>query len=684
MSTLMKLFLLITIIVSHTFIAMGQYDIIWEESMTGTVSLDDWILDGTVESKADTYCPILNENCWQLCGDNSVGIVNKYLYRTASTLNYEQIQLIYSVSTQGMNTADATQYCELSFSTMDIATDKWTVIGQYQHTDRLVDETYNFEQGISNQQQLIIRIMAQPNSGGSDCCRIRDFALKGIPITAQNTPNPTTKEPTTTTKAPTTKEPTTRQPTTTPPTTKEPTTRQPTTTPPTTKTPTTAITAQEPTTKAPTTKAPTTKQPTTKAPTTKDPTTRHPTTSAPTTKQPTTTTIQPTTTTTTTTKQPTTTTTQSTTKQPTTTTQHTTKQATSTAHPTTTTQAKSTAFFDTTSTIIESEARTDAGSGKVDFPITIDAQTVAIIILLILIIVISAFYCTKKARKRIKKQPTQEFEFGEFGPSTEIPMDDVPTLTEWTNNRIRMGVPSNTGTAVRPKLKNNNSSSVSSSFRRKFESFHPMHRVHEPHSMLKEDGCEIVPGSLPKGAPNIHQNDSLDVDCIWIDMERDKDEMTEPGGEGTGVSRQTSIQTNVEQEGVFMQTGKGMVKLPQMNGNQLRSLSIMSEGRVRNRIVCGVNANIAMPHHMRITKQNGMNAMHMTPQVHKYDHDSIAVPQHMHNTKKNEQATPNMNNKEYSMHCNEEYKHNDDAYALPSSSMTKSTRTVPPVNKLCT
>eukprot|EP01083_Nonionella_stella_P174413 604520_1 len=95
----------------------------------------------------------------------------------------------------------------------------------------------------------------------------------------------------------------------------------------------------------------------------------------------------------------------------------------------------------------------------------------------------------------------------------------------------------NPRTVVRPKLNENNSSSVSSSLRRKFESFHPMHRVPEPHSMLQEDACEIVPRSIPKGAPNIHQSSSIDVDYL----ERQKDEMTEPGGEHTQNSKITEL-----------------------------------------------------------------------------------------------------------------------------------------------
>eukprot|EP01084_Bolivina_argentea_P100737 180766_1 len=204
-----------------------------------------------------------------------------------------------------MNAADASQFCELSFTT-DITADQWTVIDTFQHLDRLVDATYNFGNDASDQQQLTLKIRAQPNYSGTDCCRVRDFALKGVPITTTTTTKqPTTKQPTSNpTQKPTTKDPTqqpTKQPTTRPLTTKQPTkqpTKGPTTTEP-TKQPTKQPTTRQPTTKQPSTTQPTTKQPTT---TTKQPTTKQPTTKQPTTKQPT---IKPATTKQPTTKQPT-------------------------------------------------------------------------------------------------------------------------------------------------------------------------------------------------------------------------------------------------------------------------------------------------------------------------------------------------------------------------------------------
>eukprot|EP01083_Nonionella_stella_P017111 47822_1 len=224
---------MMVIIVSQIVIVMGQSDIIWQEQMTGTVALDNWNTNGTVTSTSDSYCPIQYQNCWELCGD-SANVASKYLYRTASTIDYEQIQLGYSVSTRGMNTADPSQYCELSFTT-DITADQWTVIGTFQHVDRLVNATYTFGNDASDQQQLTIKIRAQPNYSGSDCCRVRDFALKGVPITAtttnkESTNLSTTKQPTKQpTKGPTTTEPTkqpTKQPTTRQPTTKQPSTTQ--------------------------------------------------------------------------------------------------------------------------------------------------------------------------------------------------------------------------------------------------------------------------------------------------------------------------------------------------------------------------------------------------------------------------------------------------------------------------
>eukprot|EP01083_Nonionella_stella_P284025 966785_1 len=73
---------------------------------------------------------------------------------------------------------------------------------------------------------------------------------------------------------------------------------------------------------------------------------------------------------------------------------------------------------------------------------------------------------------------------------------------------------------VCPKLKWNNPSSVSSCLRRTFESFGPLHQVSEPHCMAEEDECEIIPGSLPKRAPNIDQSDSKRVNQVVKEFEQ--------------------------------------------------------------------------------------------------------------------------------------------------------------------
>ena len=157
--------------------------------MTGAVNIWDWTkvatnsVDLIDEIWMTEYCPFAWEPCWELCGQIS-NRSNAYMYRSASTIGYQQIEFTYSIDPTYVNSAG--QYCEIYY-TLDAVIDKneWKLINKSTTPERIQNAVYAFDANADNNEAVTIFLFSNTGSD-THCCRIRDWKLTGIPLPTQN------------------------------------------------------------------------------------------------------------------------------------------------------------------------------------------------------------------------------------------------------------------------------------------------------------------------------------------------------------------------------------------------------------------------------------------------------------------------------------------------------------------
>eukprot|EP01084_Bolivina_argentea_P161729 281519_1 len=231
-TSLQILYLLINMCVNFgTISAATKFgkQVIWYNQFWDTNENVDWVLhEAYFNVYADINCPN-QERCHILAqGDNA------YVYRIASTKNYQDIELVYSISGDLL---DMFESCKISYNINNVSDNNWQEIVTWKNGDNaVVDRRYNFVNAADNQGVGIK--LSIVHFQDLTRCYFNDFYLIGNYFTS--TPTTGTFEPTNNpTSVPTTYTPTTYTPTTSLPTTITPTTVTPTTSIPTTSTPTT-------------------------------------------------------------------------------------------------------------------------------------------------------------------------------------------------------------------------------------------------------------------------------------------------------------------------------------------------------------------------------------------------------------------------------------------------------------